>query len=62
MPAGVQSPVAGVTPWVTPNGDFYRIDTALSVPEINADDWELRVHGLVEQEVRLTFRTCSTPT
>jgi DMSO/TMAO reductase YedYZ molybdopterin-dependent catalytic subunit len=56
VPAGVQSPVAGVPPWVTPNGEFYRIDTALSVPEINADDWELRVHGLVEQEVRLTFQ------
>ncbi|MEJ1178410.1 MULTISPECIES: molybdopterin-dependent oxidoreductase [unclassified Pseudarthrobacter] len=56
IPAGVQSPVAGVTPWITPNGDFYRIDTALSVPEINADDWELRVHGLVEEEVRLTFQ------
>ncbi len=56
VPAGVQSPVAGVTPWITPNGEFYRIDTALSVPEINADEWELRVHGLVEQEVRLTFQ------
>jgi DMSO/TMAO reductase YedYZ molybdopterin-dependent catalytic subunit len=56
IPAGVQSPVAGVTPWLTPNGDFYRIDTALSVPEINADEWELRVHGLVEQEVRLSFQ------
>jgi DMSO/TMAO reductase YedYZ molybdopterin-dependent catalytic subunit len=48
--------VAGVAPWLTPNSDFYRIDTALSVPEINAEEWELRVHGLVEQEVRLTFR------
>lgn len=56
VPAGVQSPVAGVPPWLTPNGEFYRIDTALSVPEINADDWELRVHGLVEEEVRLTFQ------
>ncbi|GAA1777554.1 sulfite oxidase [Pseudarthrobacter sulfonivorans] len=56
VPAGVQSPVAGVTPWSTPNADFYRIDTALSVPEINAEDWELRVHGLVEQEVRLRFQ------
>lgn len=56
VPAGVQSPVAGVTPWITPNSDFYRIDTALSVPEINADDWELRVHGLVEEEVRLSFQ------
>jgi DMSO/TMAO reductase YedYZ molybdopterin-dependent catalytic subunit len=56
VPAGVQSPAAGVTPWITPNGDFYRIDTALSVPEINAGDWELRVHGLVEEEFRLTFQ------
>ncbi|WP_205484503.1 molybdopterin-dependent oxidoreductase [Arthrobacter sp. Alg241-R88] len=56
VPAGVQSPVPGVTPWVTPNGEFYRIDTALSVPEINADEWELRVHGLVEEEFRLTFQ------
>ncbi|WP_082579712.1 molybdopterin-dependent oxidoreductase [Arthrobacter sp. Soil736] len=56
VPAGVQSAVPGVTPWLTPNGDFYRIDTALSVPEIKAEEWELRVHGLVEQEVRLTFQ------
>jgi DMSO/TMAO reductase YedYZ molybdopterin-dependent catalytic subunit len=56
VPAGVQSTVKGVTPWLTPNRDFYRIDTALSVPEINAADWELRIHGLVEEEVRLTFQ------
>ena len=56
VPAGVQSPVPGVTPWLTPNNEFYRIDTALSVPEINVDDWELRVHGLVEQEVTLRFK------
>ncbi len=56
VPAGVQSATRGVTPWVTPNNQFYRIDTALSVPEINAQEWELRVHGLVEQEVTLTFQ------
>jgi DMSO/TMAO reductase YedYZ molybdopterin-dependent catalytic subunit len=56
VPPGVQSPVAGVTPWITPNGEFYRIDTALSVPEINVEDWELRVHGLVEEEIRLSFQ------
>ncbi|WP_427172434.1 molybdopterin-dependent oxidoreductase [Arthrobacter sp. 92] len=56
VPAGVQSPVNGVSPWLTPSGDFYRIDTALSVPEINARDWQLRIHGLVEQEVTLTFQ------
>jgi DMSO/TMAO reductase YedYZ molybdopterin-dependent catalytic subunit len=56
VPAGVQSAAPGVAPWLTPNADFYRIDTALSVPEINAEDWELRVHGLVEREVRLSFQ------
>ncbi|HSO15818.1 MAG TPA: molybdopterin-dependent oxidoreductase [Arthrobacter sp.] len=56
VPAGVQSKAPGVTPWLTPNNEFYRIDTALSVPEINAQDWELRIHGLVEQEVRLSFQ------
>jgi DMSO/TMAO reductase YedYZ molybdopterin-dependent catalytic subunit len=56
VPAGVQSAATGVAPWLTPNADFYRIDTALSVPEINAEDWELRVHGLVEREVRLSFQ------
>ncbi|TLM82056.1 molybdopterin-dependent oxidoreductase [Pseudarthrobacter sp. NamE5] len=56
VPAGVQSPVPGVTPWLTPNGEFYRIDTALSVPEIDVDNWELRLHGMVEEEVRLTFQ------
>ncbi|MET3951616.1 molybdopterin-dependent oxidoreductase [Arthrobacter sp. UYEF36] len=56
VPAGVQSKAPGVTPWLTPNNDFYRIDTALSVPEINAQDWELRVHGLVEREIRLSFQ------
>ena len=56
IPAGVQSKAPGVTPWLTPNNDFYRIDTALSVPEINVQDWELRIHGLVEREVRLSFQ------
>lgn len=56
VPAGVQSTVPGVPPWLTPNDEFYRIDTALSVPEINVDDWELRVHGLVEEEFSLTFQ------
>jgi DMSO/TMAO reductase YedYZ molybdopterin-dependent catalytic subunit len=56
VPVAVQSTVPGVPSWITPNADFYRIDTALSVPEIAADEWELRVHGLVEEEVRLTFQ------
>jgi DMSO/TMAO reductase YedYZ molybdopterin-dependent catalytic subunit len=56
LPAGVQSPVEGVTPFITPNGDFYRIDTALSVPQLTVDDWVLRVHGMVEEEFELSFQ------
>ncbi|TWD80722.1 DMSO/TMAO reductase YedYZ molybdopterin-dependent catalytic subunit [Kribbella amoyensis] len=52
-PAGVQAP--GATPWVTPNDDFYRIDTALSVPLILPSDWRLRIHGLVQRELELSF-------
>ena len=55
VPAGAQSPTPGVVPFVTPNPDFYRIDTALVVPDVDPSSWTLRVHGLVEHEVTLTF-------
>jgi DMSO/TMAO reductase YedYZ molybdopterin-dependent catalytic subunit len=55
LPAGLEAPVDGITPWLTPNPDFYRIDTALSVPQLDVDTWELRVHGMVEEEFTLTF-------
>ncbi|MBP2413544.1 DMSO/TMAO reductase YedYZ molybdopterin-dependent catalytic subunit [Arthrobacter stackebrandtii] len=55
LPEGVQSPVAGVVPFTTPNGDFYRIDTALVPPEVDPGTWELRVHGMVEQEFTMGF-------
>ncbi|MFD3404716.1 molybdopterin-dependent oxidoreductase [Kribbella sp. NPDC058693] len=52
-PAGVQAD--GAVPWVTPNDDFYRIDTALSVPQIVPADWKLRIHGMVDRELTLGF-------
>jgi DMSO/TMAO reductase YedYZ molybdopterin-dependent catalytic subunit len=45
----------GVTPWVVPNADFYRIDTALAVPQVPKDSWSLRIHGMVDREITLTF-------
>lgn len=54
-PAGVDVSVSGSTPWLTPNGEFYRIDTALSVPLLEVADWQLRVHGMVERELTLSF-------
>ncbi|MCR6690593.1 molybdopterin-dependent oxidoreductase [Cellulomonas sp.] len=53
--AGVDLGVEGAEPWVTPADDFYRIDTALVVPQVDPASWRLRVHGLVEQEVELTW-------
>src|SRR5829696_1338855 len=47
--------VAGLTPLIVANGDFYRIDTTLVTPSIDLASWTLRVHGMVQQEVTLTF-------
>jgi DMSO/TMAO reductase YedYZ molybdopterin-dependent catalytic subunit len=55
IPAGADIRLAGVGPLVTPNSDFYRIDTALSVPVLDSREWRLKVTGLVEREVELTF-------
>jgi DMSO/TMAO reductase YedYZ molybdopterin-dependent catalytic subunit len=44
-----------VEPWVVPNRDFYRIDTALAVPQVPRDEWKLRIHGMVEREIELDF-------
>jgi DMSO/TMAO reductase YedYZ molybdopterin-dependent catalytic subunit len=55
VPAAVEAGVAGMRPFVTPNDDFYRVDTALVVPQVRAEDWELRIHGMVDRELRLSF-------
>ncbi|WP_460772766.1 molybdopterin-dependent oxidoreductase [Microbacterium sp. GXF7504] len=55
IPAGAELDVPGITPLLTPNADFYRIDTALNVPQIDPAQWRLRIHGLVAREVTLTW-------
>ncbi|MFD7974734.1 molybdopterin-dependent oxidoreductase [Streptomyces sp. NPDC059071] len=45
VPPGAQLPVDGISPFVTSNRDFYRVDTALVVPRVDADTWRLRIHG-----------------
>lgn len=51
LPDGVQVP--GLGPFVTPAAEFYRIDTAFTVPRVDPATWSLRVHGLVEREVEV---------
>ncbi|HYI58989.1 MAG TPA: molybdopterin-dependent oxidoreductase [Microlunatus sp.] len=55
LPIGADLEVDGLPPYVTPNDDFYRIDTALQVPIVSADDWSLKVSGMVDQEVTISF-------
>ncbi|MEV6059079.1 molybdopterin-dependent oxidoreductase [Nocardia asteroides] len=55
LPAEADLRVPGLTPFLTPNSEFYRIDTALVVPQLSTDAWELRIHGLVAREIRLTW-------
>ncbi len=55
LPAGAETGVDGLAPFVTPNADFYRIDTALRVPQLDPAQWSLRIHGMVEKEVTITW-------
>lgn len=55
VPAGAELDIPGLARVVTPSDRFYRIDTALIVPTIDPAGWSLRVHGMVEEEVTLTW-------
>jgi DMSO/TMAO reductase YedYZ molybdopterin-dependent catalytic subunit len=55
LPAGYQFRVDGLSPFTTSNKDFYRVDTDLVLPQVPTDQWSLRVHGMVDRELRLSF-------
>jgi DMSO/TMAO reductase YedYZ molybdopterin-dependent catalytic subunit len=52
---GTALTVAGLTPFVTANADFYRVDTAYAVPALTTDTWQLHIHGAVDREITLGF-------
>jgi len=54
-PPGASMAVDGISPIVTSNPDFYRIDTALLVPRPGLDEWRLRVSGMVDRPFELTY-------
>ncbi|HEY0531769.1 MAG TPA: molybdopterin-dependent oxidoreductase [Actinoplanes sp.] len=53
LPAGVQVP--GASPYVVPNNDFYRIDTALYPPQVDPSSWQLTIHGMVRNPITITW-------
>jgi len=55
LPPGVDLHVPGLGPFITPNASFYRVDTAIVLPQIPPSSWHLRIHGMVTRELTLTF-------
>ncbi|GHJ37137.1 oxidoreductase [Streptomyces sp. TS71-3] len=56
VPHGADLRLPGLSPFHTPNDGFYRVDTALVVPRVDAGTWRLRIHGKgVSRELRLSF-------
>ena len=52
--------VPGITPIVVPNDQFYRIDTALIPPRVDAATWKLTIKGMVDRVVTLDYKQLST--
>jgi DMSO/TMAO reductase YedYZ molybdopterin-dependent catalytic subunit len=55
VPTSATLDVEGLTPLLTPNDRFFRIDTALAVPRVDVDGWTLTVRGMVDHELELTY-------
>jgi DMSO/TMAO reductase YedYZ molybdopterin-dependent catalytic subunit len=55
LPPGSDLHIPGLSSFITPNGSFYRVDTALLLPQVDPATWQLRIHGMVQREVTLTF-------
>jgi DMSO/TMAO reductase YedYZ molybdopterin-dependent catalytic subunit len=55
LPAGSNLRIPGLSSFITPNGSFYRVDTAIVLPEVPPSSWQLRIHGMVAREITISF-------
>jgi len=55
LPSGVDLGIKGLSSFVTPDSSFYRVDTALILPQVAPQTWQLRIHGMVEREITINF-------
>ena len=55
VPAAADFGIEGVEPILVPNTDFYRIDTALSIPRVDLQEWTLTVDGLVDRPYTIDY-------
>jgi DMSO/TMAO reductase YedYZ molybdopterin-dependent catalytic subunit len=56
VPADVQPKGVALPSFITANADFYRVDTALLAPQVSRKDWRLRIHGMVDREIRYSWQ------
>jgi DMSO/TMAO reductase YedYZ molybdopterin-dependent catalytic subunit len=47
--------IEGITPLITPNDDFFRIDTALSIPRVDLANWRLEIKGNVREPFSISY-------
>ncbi|MEX0625382.1 MAG: molybdopterin-dependent oxidoreductase [Chloroflexota bacterium] len=55
LPAGSELAVAGISPLVVKNQDFYRIDTSLLTPRVDSATWTLSVDGMVDRPFTINY-------
>ncbi|MCG5220523.1 molybdopterin-dependent oxidoreductase [Streptosporangium soli] len=55
LPAGADLRIKGLSPFVTPNADFYRVDTAFILPQVDPETWKLKIHGMVDKPLEISF-------
>jgi DMSO/TMAO reductase YedYZ molybdopterin-dependent catalytic subunit len=55
LPAGAELKIPGLTSFYTPNASFYRVDTDLVLPQVSPQNWTLRIGGMVDHEIELSF-------
>jgi DMSO/TMAO reductase YedYZ molybdopterin-dependent catalytic subunit len=55
VPAGTELKIGGITPFYTSDNSFYRVDIDLVVPQVSPEEWMLRITGMVDREIELSF-------
>ena len=55
VPPAAELGVSGLSPVITPNDVFYRIDAAFSVPRVDLPEWTLSVKGMVDRPYSITY-------
>lgn len=60
LPQGIEGRFKGITPFRTDNREFYRIDTALVIPRVDPDSWELTIDGDVDKPFTITYDDLSS--